>query len=163
MEDKKFYYSKGSFNSVSSFKSAVRNMSEKEVNGFLERGDFSLWLSKSLGENKISNDLRLIATKDQLIDYFSEDKKVKIQKNDEPTKMDKPKKNIKEEMKPKKTESKVENKPVSKAHQTKQTVSYVSSEAPHSFILKEFMFGALFGLMLGLILMAMLINSGIYY
>ncbi len=42
-------------------------------------------------------------------------------------------------------------------------VSYISTEGPHTFILKEFLMGALFGLLLGLILMAMLSRSTVYF
>lgn len=37
----------------------------------------------------------------------------------------------------------------------------ISTEAPHTFILKEFLFGAFFGLVLGLILTAIVIQSGV--
>ena len=39
----------------------------------------------------------------------------------------------------------------------------ISTEAPHVFILKEFLFGALFGLVLGLILTALLIQAGVFF
>lgn len=42
-------------------------------------------------------------------------------------------------------------------------VSYISTESPSTFVMKEFLFGALFGLLLGMILMAMLIRSGAYF
>ncbi|MFT4261048.1 MAG: hypothetical protein ACMXX9_01295 [Candidatus Woesearchaeota archaeon] len=77
---------------------------------------------------------------------------------------------VKKSKSKKKTETKV-NRAVKKAsvaskiHKSnpKVNISYVSSEAPETFIMKEFLFGALFGLMLGMILMAMLIRSGIYF
>lgn len=48
-----------------------------------------------------------------------------------------------------------------KKHLPNHPVSYVSSESPEKFILKEFLMGALFGLILGFVLMAMATNAGL--
>ena len=75
MADKKFYYSKGSFDSISSFKSSVIKMTSKEAEGYLNNKDFSNWLSNSLGEKKLAGDISKLNTRKELLDFFRSQKK----------------------------------------------------------------------------------------
>ncbi len=186
MADTKFYYSKGSFDSVSTFKSSIIKMTSAEVEGYLKNKDFSNWLAHSLGEKKLAEDVAKISTRKELLESFRKPKTVstkpavkkpvakKTVTSKTVRKVSKP---VKKPAPPRKavatsTAKPESEKPVSETPKPKESfrmptreskISYISTESPNVFVLKEFLFGALFGLMLGLILMAMLISSGIYY
>lgn len=93
--------------------------------------------------------------------------KKKTKKSKTSTKSTKTKKSTKRKKKPKKKEKehsrskKVSASQLQKTSDNLEKQYKISTEAPHVFILKEFLFGALFGLVLGLILTAIFIRAGI--
>lgn len=142
---KSFYYSKGEIKNLKELELSLDDFSSDELEIYLKNKDFSNWIRSSLKNTKVAKVFEGFETKDDLKRYFSKKDDNMVRKN----KVESEKKEVKEQG--------------VKRHIKSSTLSYVSAEAPETFIMKEFLFGALFGLLLGLILMAMLISAGIYY
>ncbi len=172
----KFYFVNGREGSskeelLKEIKSLTKEEFEHHVNQ--ERNDFANYTRDVLKREDLAEELEKASSKNKVVEILSEKKKT-------PTPTKKKTTSTKEKSKPKTTTKKtrpLKSKKVSRKNNKKieridkprprhiptRPVSYVSTETPHTFILKEFLLGALFGLLLGLILMAMLINQGIYF
>ncbi len=180
-----FYFPNGA--TASNKKELIKELKKLDQENFRHhvdgvKNDFAIYVEKSLKDKKLAGQIRPMLLKKDIIHKLEESikepkkakKKVKKKASTKKASVKKtPAKKVAKKVSTKTTSSKTTAKPkeervnyeeilLHKPSKQYNSVSYISSEAPHLFILKEFLFGALFGLLLGLILMAMLFRAGVY-
>ena len=183
--DKNFYFVNGkAASNLQSFTSVVKSLNSTEFSHHVnsERNDFASWVEACLNNKDLASKLKSANTKAKTVSLLEdtlhgkvEAKKESVVKKSVSPKTVAKKSSSSNNLKSKKVVEKKQEKetsvPVkeesdyvpSRHSYSSNKVHYISTEAPHTFILKEFLFGALFGLLLGLILMAMLVRAGVYF
>lgn len=179
-----FYFRNGKeAKDLDEFYTVLRQVKAKEFEFHVgdNKNDFADWiehlgkktLAKKVRKQENITQLRNLLKK-ELKSWDEKPKKKKTKKKKKSSKTSK--KTTKATKKAKKKTKPRKQKPKAKEHSRSKTFEpesleetsqnlerqyQISTEAPHVFILKEFLFGALFGLVLGLILTAIIIQSGV--
>ncbi len=121
-----------------------------------EKNDFANYVKDVLKDEKLAMALKKTTSKKKTEELLRNKKTTSKKKPRQKSKTER-KENKAEQAKNEKKEEYLERR-----LPTRQ-VSYINTETPQTFILKEFLLGALFGLLLGLILMAMITSRGLYF
>ena len=133
-----FYFKDGTeVSNVKELYTTLNEVGEEEFGYHVssEKNDFADWIEHSLGKKKLAKKVRKKQSIDGLKNVLKQDVK----------------------------DTTVSASDFEDRRRELQNDYNVSTEAPHVFILKEFLFGALFGLVLGLILTAILIRAGLFF
>lgn len=180
MGEKFFFNNKKEASDLKEFLAVLKTLSKDDFDHHVnkQRNDFANWIEYSLQKKDLAKSIANLSTKAAIANKIKEHlsnktakkvkpKKVSIKKTVSTKKKSTPTKKSVKDVKPsykkevKKEKVVLPKKSVErKIVVPKQKVSYISTDSPSDFILKEFLMGALFGLLLGFILMAMLYRSG---
>jgi len=175
MAGERFYFQDGS--SVGSIEELLEKLREMSTMDFKrhvneDKNDFAAWIEHSLERPTLASRIKMLLLKDDIEFALYEDigyVEPPAEENVQPIK-EEPKKVHEKKAPPKKEEPK--HKPADEhlldipfkeePHESKEPSLSISTESPHKFIIKEFILGALFGLLLGVILMAVLYQLGVF-
>lgn len=187
-----FYFKNGEkAENLSQLEDALSDMTDEEFSFHVnkDKNDFANWINDCLKNEELAEALRTTTGKEDTIDIIQQEltmegKKYHKHKTNRPKNSNKQEDLdplIKETIKKHSIRKKASLQqhtipPKQKKPALEQVYAYeedihpsgitkvhkITAEAPHEFILKEFLFGAIFGLLLGLILMAVLKQMGVF-